>query len=85
MALSLNPPLDEKEAVVLGAQVSEILNSQAWERAVNALHEKYFNAWRNSVDPEVHRLTHAKIRALADIESEMRSILGNGTMLARKR
>lgn len=82
MAISKRKEISKEEAIVIGEKAAEITNSDAWRRAVDGLHEKYFEAWRKASDSAAREVVHAKLSVLDDVTAEFR-VMENASVLLK--
>ena len=75
--------ISKSEEIVIGEQAGEITKSEAWSRAIDGLHEKYFNSWRAAQTAELRESIFAKLIVIDDVASEFRSMENNAVILKR--
>lgn len=84
MAVRRRREISKSEEIVVGESAGSMTKSDAWVRAIDGLHEKYFAAWKSAKTPEDREMIFAKLTVIGDVESEFRSMENNAEVLKRE-
>ncbi len=68
----------------LGEQARFILNSDAWKRAIEQARGACHAAWESEEDPTLRDEQWWKLKAISDVEGELKTLLNKMTTRQRK-
>lgn len=73
------------DVVLLGEQAERLLRDEVFNTAITRLEATYIQRWREAETRDTRESYHARISVLADLQTEIRKLVGNGQMESAQR